>query len=101
MGYILRCMIPEIKRRSTHRASIIEGQFKALRKAIEDEAYCMDILTQSLAIQKSLASLNKLIVENHISTHIQDMFTDGSETKREQALTELSRLYELNNNRGK
>lgn len=94
-------MIAEIKKRAVHRSNIIEGQFKALRKAIEDEAYCMDILTQSLAIQKSLASLNKLILENHISTHVTDMMTSGNDAEQQKALAELLKLYELNNIRGK
>lgn len=68
---------------------------------IDQEAYCMDILTQSLAIQKSLASLNKLIVENHISTHVMQMLASGDKSKIQQAYDELSRLYELNNVRGK
>lgn len=89
------------KERATHRSKIIEGQFKGLQKMIDEDAYCMDILTQSLAIQKSLASLSKLVLENHIATHIQDMMTSGDESQREKALTELSQLYELNNIRGK
>lgn len=93
-------MIADIKRRSVHRTNIIEGQFKALRKAIGNEAYCMDILTQSLAIQKSLASLNKLILENHMRTHITDMMTSRNETEQQRALDELLKLYELNNIRG-
>ncbi len=68
---------------------------------IDKEAYCMDILTQSLAIQKSLASLNKLIVENHITTHVTDMLSSGDAKMQEQAHEELLRLYELNNVRGK
>ena len=57
-------MIADIKKRATHRSKIITGQMTGLQKMIDNEAYCMDILTQSLAIQKSLASLNKLILEN-------------------------------------
>ncbi len=68
---------------------------------IDQEAYCMDILTQSLAIQRSLASLNKLVLENHITTHITDMIGSGETKQQEQALEELLRLYELNNVRGK
>ena len=93
-------MIADIKKRATHRSKIIEGQFKGLQKAIENEAYCMDILTQSLAIQKSLASLNNLILENHMRTHITEMMTSGNETKQQKALDELLKLYELNNIRG-
>ena len=72
---------------------------KGLQKMIDDEVYCMDILTQSLAIQKSLASLNKLILENHLRTHVSDMMQD--ESKTDQAVEELLGLYELNNIRSK
>ena len=94
-------MIADIKKRATHRSKIIEGQFKGLQKMVDSEAYCMDILTQSLAIQKSLASLNKLILENHLRTHVTDMMETGDEKQKEQAVEELLNLYELNNIRGK
>jgi len=64
---------------------------------IEQEEYCMDILTQSLAIQKSLGSLNKLITENHLTTHIKDGMNSSSKDAQEQAMKELLRLYELTN----
>ena len=53
-------MREDIKKRASHRTKIIEGQIKGLQKMIDNEQYCMDILTQSLAIQKSLASLVNL-----------------------------------------
>lgn len=67
---------------------------------LEEDKYCMDILTQSLAIQKSLASLSKLTLENHIQTHIKDMLASPDETHQQKAIEELSQLYELNNIRG-
>ncbi len=94
-------MISDLKKRAIHRSKIIEGQMQGLQKAIESEAYCMDILTQSLAIQKSLASLNKLILENHLRTHITEMMASDDEATHEKATTELLSLYELNNIRGK
>ena len=94
-------MITELKKRATHRSKIIEGQFKGLQKMIENEDYCMDILTQSLAIQKSLASLNKLILENHLRTHVQEMLGSHEPENIEKAVEELLSLYELHNIRGK
>ena len=94
-------MVSDIKKRALHRAKILEGQMRGVQKMIENEDYCMDILTQSLAIQKSLASLNKLLVENHITTHVTDMLASDDKSKIEQAHEELLRLYELNNVRGK
>jgi DNA-binding FrmR family transcriptional regulator len=94
-------MITDIKRRALHRSKILQGQLKGLEKMIEQEAYCMDILTQSLAIQKSLSSLNKLILENHLKTHIAEKFGTDSRKIRQEAVDELLSLYELNNRRSK
>lgn len=93
-------MIVDIKRRLLHRSKILEGQFKGLEKMIGSEEYCMDILTQSLAIQKSLSSLNKLVLENHIKTHVTHMLGSDSEKLKSKAVTELLNLYEINNIRG-
>lgn len=92
-------MIKDLKQRALHRSKIIEGQMRALTKQIEEEEYCMDILTQSLAMQKSLSSLNKLIVENHIRTHIKDQLPANQ--SQQHLLDELLALYELNNRRGR
>jgi DNA-binding FrmR family transcriptional regulator len=100
-GYYHGNMITSIKKRASHRSKIIEGQFKGLQKLIENEAYCMDILTQSLAIQKSLASLNKLVLENHLHTHVADMMGSNDEKIQNKAIEELLGLYELNNIRSK
>jgi DNA-binding FrmR family transcriptional regulator len=94
-------MIASIKQRTAHRSKIIEGQFKGLGKAIDREAYCMDILTQSLAIQRSLASLNKLILENHLRTCATDQLLSDEKADQERAIEELLSLYELANVRAK
>jgi DNA-binding FrmR family transcriptional regulator len=92
-------MIADIKKRALHRSRILEGQMRGLEKMIDNEDYCMDIITQSLAIQKSLRSLNKLLVENHLRTHVSDMFAAGGD-QEQRAVDELLKVYELNNNRG-
>ena len=89
-------MIADIKKRALHRSRILEGQMRGLEKMIESEEYCMDIITQSLAIQKSLRSLNKLLVENHLRTHVNDMYAAGGE-QQELAIDELLKIYEIKN----
>lgn len=74
---------------------------RGVQKMIENEEYCMDILTQSLAIQKSIGSLNKLVLENHIRTHIKDNLQSGVKKDQDKAIEELLALYELSNVRGK
>ena len=93
-------MIQDIKKRATHRSKIIEGQFKGLVKAIESEEYCIDILTQSLAIQQSLRSLNKLVLENHMKTHVKHGMKEGTEKTQQEIIDEMLRIYDLTNIRG-
>lgn len=94
-------MITDIKHRALHRTKILQGQLKGIEKMIESEDYCMDIITQTLAVQKSLSSLNKLIVENHLKTHIKDKFASGESKQQSNAIDELLGLYELTHVRSK
>ncbi|MBM7463461.1 metal-sensitive transcriptional regulator [Microbacterium dextranolyticum] len=87
-------MIDDIKKRALHRTSILEGQVRGLAKMIENEDYCMDIIAQSRAVQKALASLDKLLIENHLRTHVAHMFAEGGE-ERDRAVTELLKAYDL------
>lgn len=68
---------------------------------IENEEYCIDIITQTLAIQQSLSSLNKLIVENHLRTHIPERLSSADEVQQGEAISELLGLYELTHVRSK
>ena len=49
---------------------------------------------QSRAVQKALASLDKLLIENHLRTHVAHMFAEGG-AEREQAVAELLKAYDL------
>ena len=89
-------VIDDLKKRALHRTRILEGQLRGVERMIEDETYCVDIITQTLAIQKSLTSLNKLLVENHLRTHVSEMFDAGGE-RRDAAVAELLAVFEIEN----
>ena len=71
---------------------IIAGQVQALEKQLEDDRYCMDVLDLSLSIQKALRSLDGIVIEGHLRTHVIEQMT-GGETER--AVAELLRLYKV------
>ncbi|MGO1770769.1 MAG: metal-sensitive transcriptional regulator [Microbacterium sp.] len=87
-------MIEDIQKRALHRTRILEGQVRGVGRMIENEDYCMDIIAQSRAIQRSLESLNRLLLENHLRTHVSQMFEHGGE-QREQAVEELLRAFDF------
>lgn len=83
----------QLKKRALHRAKILRGQCEALIKAIEQDKYCPDIMHQSLSIQQSLKSLDRLMLENHLKEHVCKQMQDKTQEGR--AIKELLNLYTL------
>lgn len=51
-----------------NRLRRIEGQVRGVEKMVENDAYCVDILTQVSAVTAALNSFNKVLLANHIRT---------------------------------
>jgi CsoR family transcriptional regulator, copper-sensing transcriptional repressor len=85
-------MTPETQRQAQRRLKIIAGQVQALENQISEDRYCMDVLDLSMSIQKALRSLDALVIEGHLRTHVIEQMT-GGETER--AVGELLRLYKV------
>jgi len=62
-----------------HRLNRIEGQVRGVRSMVEEERYCVDILTQVSAIQSALNAFNKELLSNHIKTCVVEKIQDGDE----------------------
>lgn len=79
----------DVKVKAQKRINIIKGQLDGLQKMIEDDVYCVDLLNQSLAIQNSLRSLDSVLFERHLETHVADQFKN----EEEKAVPELVKLF--------
>ncbi|RWZ79602.1 MAG: metal-sensitive transcriptional regulator [Candidatus Chaera renei] len=93
-------MTHQLKQLAARRAKIIRGQADGLLNLIEQDRYCMDILVQSLAMQRALGALNKLLVENHLKSHVAERVKKAGALDR-QTINEFMKLYDLDNIRGK
>ena len=85
-------MIKDIKSRAIKRLKIIGGQIRGVQSMVLDEKYCIDIITQVSAIKEALSSVEDLILENHISTHVIHQIKHGNEKK---AADEILKVYKL------
>ncbi len=85
-------MTPEVRSQATHRLKIIAGQVNALQKQIEEDRYCVDVLDLSLSIQRALKSLDSLVLEGHLRTHVKEMMANG---ELDTAVQELLRIYRV------
>ncbi len=77
------------KVKAQKRLNIIKGQLEGLSKMIEEDIYCIDLLNQSLAIQNSLKSLDSILFERHLATHVSHQMEKGEE----KAISELVTLF--------
>ncbi len=89
------CCCKKTKKRSDeeykaliNRLSRIEGQVRGIRKMLESDAYCTDILIQVSAVNAALNSFNRELLANHIRTCVSDDIKNGkTETVDELVLT--------------
>lgn len=61
-----------------NRLSRIEGQIRGIKAMVEDDRYCVDILTQVSAVQAALNSFNKMLLSNHIKTCVVEDIERGN-----------------------
>jgi DNA-binding FrmR family transcriptional regulator len=87
-------MLKNSEKKLINRLHIIQGQMKGLEKMVEEKGYCVNIITQSLAIQKSLQSFNQEMLKNHLQEHVAHQFHHGHGDK---AIAELIKIYNLKN----
>lgn len=73
-----------------NRLSRIEGQIRGIKKMLEDNTYCVEIIRQVSAAQNALNSLNKELIASHIHSCVYNDVKEGSED----SLNELTDLLE-------
>ena len=61
-----------------NRLNRIEGQIRGIKSMVEDERYCVDILTQVSAVQAALNSFNKVLLSSHIKSCVVEQIQDGN-----------------------
>ena len=90
-------MKADIKKRAIRRLKIVEGQVRGLQNMVEQEKYCVDIITQASAIKQALSGIENLILQNHLSTHVIEQMKSG---KEKQAVAEVLKVYKLSQKKG-
>jgi CsoR family transcriptional regulator, copper-sensing transcriptional repressor len=75
-----------------NRLATIEGHLKGIRKMVEADQYCVDILKQSYAVERALKKFESALLEGHLNSCVPTGFRDGRD---QDIIRELSDLFEL------
>lgn len=73
-----------------NRLNRIEGQIRGIKTMVEEDRYCVDILTQVQAASSALNSFSRTLLSNHIKTCVVDDIKEGNE----ESVDELCRLIQ-------
>ena len=82
----------EQKKKLLNRLSRIEGQVRGVRRMIESDAYCIDVLTQSAAIAAAVNAFNREMLRAHVNTCVIRDIQEGREGVTEELMNTLERL---------
>lgn len=75
-----------------HRLNRIEGQVRGIKRMLETDAYCTDILVQVSAVNAALNSFNKVLLANHIRTCVADDIRAGKDETIDELVVTLQKL---------
>ena len=78
------------------RLNYIEGHLGGIRKMVEEDKYCVDILRQTYAVRKAIEKLEAMILEDHLHGCVPEGIREGRENE---VVEELVQLYNLAGNR--
>ena len=72
------------------RLKRIEGQVRGVERMVEEDKYCVDVLKQTMAIEKALERVDALVLEQHLETCVADAFRQG---RSEKTIKELGEIF--------
>ena len=74
------------------RLVTIEGHLRGIRKMVEEDRYCVDILKQSFAVERALQRFESALLDGHLNNCVVEGFHEGRD---EAMVEELAELFEL------
>ena len=80
------------KKHILNRLATIEGHLRGIRKMVEDDQYCVDILKQSYAVERAVKAFESALLEGHLASCVPTGFKEGRD---DEMIRELGELFQL------
>jgi DNA-binding FrmR family transcriptional regulator len=81
-----------VNRDALKRLNIIEGQVKGLQRMVEEEKYCIDVLTQISAVRSALNKVGQMVLKRHIESCVANSVKNGS-IQNSEIIDELMEVF--------
>jgi DNA-binding FrmR family transcriptional regulator len=88
-----KIMRKSVKKKILNRMNYLSGHLEGVKKMIENDEYCVDIILQNEAVISALKKVNEMILENHLNTCVTEAIKNKSEKERKKKIKELLVLF--------
>lgn len=88
----MKYMDDTAKKSVIRRLKLLEGQMRGLQKMVENDTYCIDVITQTSAVKQGLSNVEDLLLENHLGHCVVHQVQSGQIKK---AKEEIIKAYKL------
>ena len=85
-------MINPNKEKLVRRLKIIEGQVRGLQELVNNNTYCIDVITQTSAVKQALTNVEDILMESHLSTCAIDQV---KKRQKKKAIAEILKVYRV------
>lgn len=75
------------------RLSTIEGHIRGVKRMVEEDSYCIDVIRQIQAVQAALNRVNSIILENHLKSCVSTAIRGDDPGERERVLNEITGIF--------
>jgi DNA-binding FrmR family transcriptional regulator len=88
-----KIMKKSVKKKVLNRMNYLIGHLEGVKKMIENDKYCIDIILQNEAVISALKKVNEIVLENHLNTCVTEAIKNKSEKERKKKIKELLDLF--------
>ena len=76
------------------RLKRLEGQVRGIARMVEEDRYCVDVLTQIAAVRAALKGVEKLVIDDHAAHCVEDALASGDRNDQRAKFMELIELLD-------
>jgi len=85
----------EVRAKVAARLRSVEGHVRGVGRMVEEGAYCIDLIKQTLAIQRAIDRVNAMLLEDHLEHCAATAISAADPTERRRTIAELLEVFEM------
>ena len=79
------------------RLNRIEGQVRGISKMVDENRYCIDVITQISAVQAALRRVEELVLKDHVGCCVEHAIASGNKAEQRKKIAELMEVLARSN----